>query len=88
MCIRDSATPRAGLVLGRDAVLDGALELILAPGQTLASGDRFELALYAAPAEFRELILPPPPDGLAWTTAYGPSALTAEVVVASPPASH
>ncbi|WP_197531180.1 glycoside hydrolase [Posidoniimonas corsicana] len=75
------AADEATLHFGSDAVLDGGLELLLAPGQVLGVGEQFELATYSSLSDtFDTIILPSIPGGYAWRVDYGATALTATVI--------
>lgn len=84
--IESYLTPTATIIVGVDAVLDGSIELLAAPGQTFGSGDLFELISYTSLLDtFDEVVLPPLPTGLTWTLEYGTNSLMAEIVQISLP---
>lgn len=75
------ASVDAQILLGPGAVLDGDLELLLAPGQEPQAGDTFALVGYQSLGdEFDQVILPSLQAELEWTLTYGVNELTAAVV--------
>lgn len=78
------ASTVAQILVGNGAVLDGDIELLLAPGQDPQQGDEFALIGYQSPGDvFDQVILPELPGDLEWRVTYGPSELIAAVVLAA-----
>ncbi|MEM6748849.1 MAG: glycoside hydrolase [Planctomycetota bacterium] len=75
-----SASPL--ISLGLDAVLDGDLELLAAPGEAFAVGDAFEVIGYQTgfTGQFDAILLPALASGLSWNPLYGATSLTLSVV--------
>lgn len=75
------ATFDSMITLGSDAILNGSFEMLLAPGESVESGDLFKLISYSSLSDtFDNLFLPTLDNGMEWEVTYGTNLLTAEVV--------
>ena len=80
------ASEIATIFLGTDAILDGAFELLLAPGEAAELGDVFQLVSFSSMTDtFDEVLLPLLDEGLAWEVEYSSTDLTASVISDSLP---
>jgi len=76
------ATVVALMTLINDAVLDGALQMQLAPGQTVELGDKLQLLAYRdGPCEFSNLLSPGLLGELTWNAEYGSTLLAVEAIL-------
>lgn len=83
------AKDSASVSLGPQSVLDGSLDILLAPGQDPGAGEVFELVDYSGSVvQFAAVNLPTLASGLDWQIAYGPSSLEATVVAATIPGDY